>query len=210
MVHWTIPLANIEPIYLQIVHLAAYTATDEYDQYVIPVMNLNPAARQRHQLRVITVGFFRMLKSMLGNTVVKSKTEIVALKSFLNWLEERKASDNESKGIILIYHEPIKFIPYMLLEAYKRYDLLDRFSSLVAGFVDGQALTEEKCANTCKQSTLRELAKMFVDYKEDDDMKNFEGNASVRARLAYQVISHLAKGNEIVRKQNFTLETADN
>lgn len=27
-------------------------------------MNLNPAARQRHQIRVITVGFFRMLKSM--------------------------------------------------------------------------------------------------------------------------------------------------
>lgn len=179
---------------MQIVHLAAYTPTDEYDQYIIPVMNLNPAARQRHQLRVITVGFFRMLKSILGNTVVKSKTEIVALKSFLNWLEQRKANDNESKGIILIYHEPIKFIPYMLLEAYKRYDLLDRFSSSVAGFVDGQALTEEKCASTCKSSTLRELAKMFLDYKEDDDMKNFEGNASVRARLAYQVIQHLAKG----------------
>lgn len=173
-------------------------------------MNLNPAARQRHQLRVITVGFFRMLKSMLGNTVVKSKTEIVALKSFLDWLEERKANDNDSKGIILIYHEPIKFIPYMLLEAYKRYDLLERFRSVVAGFVDGQTLTEAKCANTCKTSSLRELAKMFVDYKEDDDMKNFEGNASVRARLAYQVIQHLVKGErwafvrESFRKSNLS------
>lgn len=157
-------------------------------------MNLNPAARQRHQLRVITVGFFRMLKSMLGNTVVKSKTEIVALKSFLSWLEERKAAENDSKGVILIYHEPIKFIPYMLLEAYKRYDLLERFSKLVVGFVDGQALTDAKCANTCKTSSLRDLGKMFVDYKEDDDMKNFEGNAAVRARLAYQVIQHLIKG----------------
>lgn len=157
-------------------------------------MNLNPAARQRHQLRVITVGFFRMLKSMLGNTVVKSKTEIVALKSFLSWLEERKASDNESKGIVLVYHEPIKFIPFMLLEAYKRYDLLERFSSLVAGFVDGQALTDAKCTSEDKPSTLRDLAKMYVDYKEDDDVKNFEGNASVRARLAYQVVQHVVKG----------------
>lgn len=157
-------------------------------------MNLNPAARQRHQLRVITVGFFRMLKSMLGNTVVKSKTEIVALKSFLNWLEERKASDNDSKGVILIYHEPIKFIPYMLLEAYKRYDLLERFESVVAGFVDGQTFTEAKCTDTCKSNTLRDLAKEFLKYEESDELKNFEGNASVRARLAYQVVQHLVKG----------------
>lgn len=195
---FNLPLANIEPHCpshaLQIVHLAAYTPTEEYDQYIIPVMNLNPAARQRHQLRVITVGFFRMLKSMLGNTVVKSKTEIVALKSFLTWLEERKGSDNESKGIVLVYHEPIKFIPFMLLEAYKRYDLLERFSSLVAGFVDGQALTDAKGASENKTSTLRDLAKMYVDYKEDDDVKNFEGNASVRARLAYQVVQHVVKG----------------
>lgn len=44
--------------------LAAYTHNDEYAQYIMPIMNLNPAARQRHQIRVITVGFFRMLKSM--------------------------------------------------------------------------------------------------------------------------------------------------
>jgi len=30
----------------------------------MPYMNLNPAARQRHQVRVISIGFFRMLKSM--------------------------------------------------------------------------------------------------------------------------------------------------
>lgn len=51
----------------KIVHLAAYTPEEQFDQYVIPVMNLNPAARQRHQLRIITVGFFRMLKCTLTN-----------------------------------------------------------------------------------------------------------------------------------------------
>lgn len=48
----------------EIVQLAAYTPESQYSQYIIPIMNLNPAARQRHQIRVITVGFYRMLKSM--------------------------------------------------------------------------------------------------------------------------------------------------
>lgn len=48
----------------QIVQLAAYTPTDHFEQYIMPYMNLNPAARQRHQVRVISIGFYRMLKSM--------------------------------------------------------------------------------------------------------------------------------------------------
>lgn len=47
----------------EIVQLSAYTPNSNYSQYIMPYMNLNPAARQRHALRVITVGFFRMLKS---------------------------------------------------------------------------------------------------------------------------------------------------
>lgn len=48
----------------EIIHIAAYTPTTEFSQYIMPLMNLNPGARMRHQIRVITVGFFRMLKSM--------------------------------------------------------------------------------------------------------------------------------------------------
>lgn len=157
-------------------------------------MNLNPAARQRHQLRVITVGFFRMLKCSMANRVVKSKTEIVALKSYLDWLEKRHSSDSESNGVILIYHEQIKFIPSMLLEAFQRYDLLERFKRTVVGFVNAHEVLETKCANELKPSTLRDLAKNFLDYKEEEgDMKNFEGNAMVRARLSYQIMKHLGK-----------------
>lgn len=157
-------------------------------------MNLKPAARQRHQLRVITVGFFRMLKCIQSNTVVKSKTEIAAVKSFLNWLESIKSSDPNSKGIILIYHERIKFIPYMLLEAVKRYDMFERFSNAVYGFADGYALTKEKCQNNIKFVSLRELAKLFLNYEENDDIENFQGNAAVRAKLVYEIVQHLAKG----------------
>jgi len=48
----------------EIIHIAAYTPKDSFTQHIMPLMNLNPGARQRHQIRVITVGFFRMLKSM--------------------------------------------------------------------------------------------------------------------------------------------------
>lgn len=51
-------------LFLQIVQLAAYTPNEHFEQYIMPYMNLNPAARQRHQVRVISIGFFRMLKSM--------------------------------------------------------------------------------------------------------------------------------------------------
>lgn len=49
---------------LQIVNVAAYTKNAEFSQHIMPLMNLNPGARQRHQVRVINVGCFRMLKSM--------------------------------------------------------------------------------------------------------------------------------------------------
>lgn len=153
-------------------------------------MNLNPAARQRHQLRIITVGFFRMLKCTLTNKVVKCKTEIVALKSFLDWLEERKAADTDSNGIVLVYYEPIKFIPYMLLEALKKYDLVDRFEKIVAGFVDGHALAE---ANESKAEAVSEIINTKSSEVGDQE-KNFEGNAMARAQNAYKILQVLGKG----------------
>lgn len=185
--------ASNSHISVQIVHLAAYSPTDEFDQYVIPVMNLNPAARQRHRMRIITVGFFRMLKCTLTNKVVKCMIEITAIKSFLEWLEECKSADTGSAGVILIYHEPIKFIPYMLLEALKKYDLLERFAKVVSGFVDGHAFVEAKSDENANNSLI-ELAKTHLDFEEDDSEKNFEGNAMVRARLAYKLLEHFGNG----------------
>lgn len=103
----------------EIVQLSAYTPNSEFGQYIMPYMNLNPAARQRHQVRVITIGFFRMLKSMQTYKMVKTKTEVAALHDFLDWIEKIKKLEN-SDGIILIYHEQRKFIPYMILEAFKK------------------------------------------------------------------------------------------
>lgn len=191
----------------EIVQISAYTPEHQYSQYIMPLMNLNPAARQRHQVRVITVGFFRMLKSMQTYRVVKTKTEISALNEFINWLEARYREDEGSEGIVLIYHEQRKFVPYMLIEAFKKYNLLDRFTGLVKSFANGFKLAEEKCTKTIKFFTIRQLAKLVLDESEAKD--GFEGNAAYRARLAYQLARRLSKEDEKASTSDSTQVTAE-
>lgn len=178
----------------EIVQISAYTPDHQYSQYIMPLMNLNPAARQRHQVRVITVGFFRMLKSMQTYRVVKTKTEISALNEFMNWLEARYQEDEGSEGIVLIYHEQRKFVPYMLIEAVKKYNLLDRFTGMVKSFANGFKLAEEKCSKTIKYFSIRQLAKLVLEESEAKD--GFEGNAAYRARLAYQLARRLSREDD--------------
>ncbi|XP_049297759.1 maternal protein exuperantia isoform X4 [Anopheles funestus] len=175
----------------EIVQISAFTPDRQYAQYIMPLMNLNPAARQRHQVRVITVGFFRMLKSMQTYRVMKTKMEIAALNEFIDWLEARRAEDEGSEGIVLVYHEQRKFVPYMVIEALKKYKLLDRFAESVKSFVNGFKLAEEKCTKTIKYLTIRQLAMIVLDEKERS-REGFEGNAAYRARMAFEISRHLA------------------
>lgn len=180
----------------EIVQLAAYTPESQFSQYIIPIMNLNPAARQRHQIRVITVGFYRMLKSMQTyKQIVKTKTEYCALVDFLNWIEDLNAAQSNSDGIILVYHEQRKFIPYMILNAMKSYNLLERFLRTIKSFANGFSLAESKCGSTIKYFNLKQLSKVLLKQEEvtEKEKYQFEGNASVRAQLAYEVLEHLAK-----------------
>ncbi|XP_052894117.1 maternal protein exuperantia-2-like [Anopheles moucheti] len=175
----------------EIVQISAFTPDQQYAQYIMPLMNLNPAARQRHQVRVITVGFFRMLKSMQTYRVMKTKMEIAALNEFIDWLEERRREDEGSEGIVLVYHEQRKFVPYMVIEALKKYKLLDRFAESVKSFVNGFKLAEEKCTKTIKYLTIRQLAKLVLEEK-DGSREGFEGNAAYRARMAFEISRRLA------------------
>lgn len=174
----------------EIVQISAYTPEHQYSQYIMPLMNLNPAARQRHQVRVITVGFFRMLKSMQTYRVVKTKTEVSALNEFIGWLEDRLREDEGSDGVVLIYHEQRKFVPYMVIEALKKYALLDRFAATVKSFANGFKLAEQKCTKTIKYFSIRQLADLVIG--EDEAKGGFEGNAAYRSRLAYQMARKLA------------------
>lgn len=187
----------------EIVQVSAYMPDCQYSQYIMPLMNLNPAARQRHQVRVITVGFFRMLKSMQTYRVVKTKTEVAALNEFISWLEDRYREDDGSEGVVLIYHEQRKFVPYMVIEALKKYNLLDRFTKTVKSFANGFKLAEERCSKTIKYFSIRQLGNLVLH--ENEAIDGFEGNAAYRARLAYQIARHLsnhgasALNNELVK-----------
>ncbi|XP_058459901.1 maternal protein exuperantia [Malaya genurostris] len=191
----------------EIVQVSAYTPEHQYSQYIMPLMNLNPAARQRHQVRVITVGFFRMLKSMQTYRVVKTKTEVSALNEFITWLEERYREDEGSDGVVLIYHEQRKFVPYMMIEALKKYNLLDRFSATVKSFANGFKLAEQKCTKTIKYFSIRQLAKLVLDETEAKD--GFEGNAAYRARLAYQLSRQLSKDDSKVQNGDGSHESTE-
>ncbi|KAH8396871.1 hypothetical protein KR215_005765 [Drosophila sulfurigaster] len=203
----------------EIVQLAAYTPSDHFEQYIMPYMNLNPAARQRHQVRVISIGFFRMLKSMQTYKIIKSKSEVAALKDFLEWLDQLKAKNPDSDGIVLFYHEERKFIPYMILQSLVKYGMLDRFNKTVKYFVNSFNLAKSSIGDT-KHYSLRNLAKILAKAKEENakdksenvadsntitnkriknaiqkDRDEFDGSASVRAKLAYTVALQLSNSN---------------
>lgn len=160
-------------------------------------MNLNPGARLRHQVRIINVGFFRMLKCMKNYKVIKTKTEIATLMEFLSWLE--KCNDGKD-GIILLYHEQSKLAPYMLIEAMKKFNLFERFDKIVKAFANGYDLcSDDQKGKGLKYLTLAQNYKVHadclkMDTKETDD---FEGNAAVRAKLSYEICKLMAYEGEM-------------
>ncbi|CAG4980873.1 unnamed protein product [Colias eurytheme] len=171
----------------EICQIAAYTPKQTYSQYIMPYGDLNPGARRRHNVRVVTVGRYRMLKDTVTHKILKTKSEISALTDFLDWLEKEKGDGS----IILIYHEPRRLSPTMLLEALTRYKLLDRFKSIVAGFTDSYALAAEKCKSTVKSVSLRVLARVLLDA----DTLSVD-SALDRATAAYRIVEHLSQSEQ--------------
>ncbi|KAI5644610.1 maternal protein exuperantia [Phthorimaea operculella] len=171
----------------EICQIAAYTPHSTYSQYIMPYGDLNPGARRRHNVRVVTVGRYRMLKDTNTHKILKTKSEVSALTDFLDWLEKEKGDGS----VILIYHEPRRLSPTMLLEALTRYKLLDRFKGIVAGFTDSYALAADKCKATVKSVSLRVLARVLLDA---DSLA--VDSARDRAAAAYRIVQHLAQGEQ--------------
>ncbi|KAJ2938733.1 hypothetical protein O0L34_g3344 [Tuta absoluta] len=171
----------------EICQIAAYTPSSTYSQYIMPYGDLNPGARRRHNVRVVTVGRYRMLKDTNTHKILKTKSEVSALTDFLDWLEKEKGDGS----VILIYHEPRRLSPTMLLEALTRYKLLDRFKGIVAGFTDSYALAADKCKATVKSVSLRVLARVLLDA---DSLA--VDSARDRAAAAYRIVQHLAQGEQ--------------
>lgn len=68
-----------------------------------------------------------MLKNMQRYKVVRTKTEVTAMNDFLNQVEKLKEADAKSNGVILVFHEHRKVIPYMMIEVMKKYKIMPRF-----------------------------------------------------------------------------------
>lgn len=166
----------------------------------MPLMNLNPAARQRHQIRVITIGFFRVLKSMKTSSMLRTKLEVVALTEFLQLLEKLKEADTGSDGVILVFHEARKFIPYMIIEAMKKYNLLPRFLATVKSMVNTNVIAVEKLGKPIKFLALRQIVKEILNI--DDNSDSFEGNAAVRAKMAYKIVEQIARDNGVHQQED--------
>lgn len=177
----------------EICQIAGYTPSSSYSQYVMPYKDLNPPAMKRHNMKIVTIGKFRVLKDNKTNKALKTKSEVSALTDFITWLSSIRG--DAADGIILVYHEPRKVIPAMLIESLKKYNLLERFKQIVKGFANGFNIAEVKCANTVRAYTLRTLSQSL--FNQETQL----GNAKDRACLALQIVQHLSslevtKGNE--------------
>ncbi|KAK0076272.1 hypothetical protein PV326_010916 [Microctonus aethiopoides] len=198
LVGWDMDLTG-KKLIDEICQIACYTSTSSFAQYVMPFKNLTPPARKRHNLKVVTIGKYRMLKNSQTNKVIKTKSEISAIMDFLDWLENIKG--NAKDGIILVHHESRKVNSPILLDVLIKYKLLERFKKTVKGFVNGFDVANNKCASTLRAFSLRTLSRIFLDQEVQWD------NAANRARLVLQIIQYLSNNEEndkvdIVKKES--------
>lgn len=132
--------------------------------------------------------------------VIKTKTEIATLMEFLAWLE--KVNGNNSNGIIFVYHEPIKFVPYMMIEIMKKYNLWDRFGKIVKGFINGYDTIDDEVKskslkflsltdNLCVQKECRGIP-FGLNKEQIEESTNMEGKASHRAQLSYEICKYMS------------------
>lgn len=105
-----------------------------YSQYIMPHRNLSFSARNAYGLVVVSLDYQRMLRDINTGKLLKTKSEISALKDWMKWLEEVKG---DSDGIILVHHAHDQSrdlnVPLLLLSL-ARYNLTSQFSNIVKGF----------------------------------------------------------------------------
>lgn len=172
----------------EICHIAGYTPDDFFSLYIMPYGDLNNFAKKRHSIRIVTVNFYRIIKDTTSNRMLKTKSEVSAITDFLDWLE-KVCKKNDKKGVLLICHESYKFNPHLLIKSLLKYDLLERFSNIVKGFVDCHSFAKKKCEQTMVSFSIRTLSKVLLD-KENVEISK----ASDRAHLAYDIVQHLCAG----------------
>ncbi|XP_022190360.2 maternal protein exuperantia [Nilaparvata lugens] len=173
----------------EICQLAAHVPSEDFSQYIMPYKDLTIFAQRRYMMYTKTIGRFRALRDKTNHKMLRTKSEISALVDFLMWLEKIKNQEPGCTGLILLCHDALELAPLLLIQALKRYDLLDRFSSIVKGFGNCYAFVKLRCESSVTSFTLKTLSKVLLD-KEDEQTHS----AKNRARIAYQLVQHLRAG----------------
>lgn len=169
----------------EICHIAAYTPDSQFSLYIMPFHNIHIDYKRRLNIRLINMGKFRLMKDIRTNKFVKTRSEISALTDFVAWLEENRGDATE--GIILLFHEFHKTTPAMLLEALRRYNLVERFASVVKGFANVYSVLQAKCVNSTKSFSLHIMSKILLNKEED------LSSAVTRAQTCYDITVHLGQ-----------------
>lgn len=88
----------------------------------------------------------------------------------------------------------------MVIEAMKKYRLFERFEKIVKSFVNGYDLVEKKDGEGIKYLSLWQNLKIQKDKLGLEMMstntEEFEGDASVRAKLTHEIFTLMAHGGE--------------
>lgn len=113
---------------------------------------------------------------------------------FIEWIEALDKKD----GVIFVYHEQKKFIPLMIIEALRKYRLLERFEKSVKSFVNGFDLGEKDRNGGLKYLNFSDnrkvqMEKLGMVTKEEEV---FEGDATVRAKLSYEIVKLMSYDGE--------------
>jgi len=137
--------------------------TDMYCQYIMPHRNLSFSARNAYGLVVVSLDYQRMLRDIDTGKLLKTKSEISALKDWMKWLEEVKG---DSDGIILVHHahdQTRDLNVALLLLALARYNLTSQFSNIVKGFCNSVNVISDLGDKTLITSlSLRSLCKTVL------------------------------------------------
>lgn len=85
----------------------------------------------------------------------------------------------------------------MVIEAMKKYRLFERFEKIVKAFVNGYDLVDEK-AEIVKHLSLADIRKVQKEKLgiKEVDPEEFEGDATVRAKMSYEICTLMAHGGE--------------
>ena len=143
-----------------IVQLSAVCTDRMFDTYIVPN---KPIGKTASAVNGITCHSGQM--AYLGKPV-KSETPLVALQTFIHWLEE-------CKPVVLVAHNGRKFDAPLILRHVSIAKLTAAFADCVIGFVDTRPLFEEICLDmpNYKQETL--VSKILhVDYQAHNSLED--------------------------------------